>query len=193
MKKYSLILFTLCFNFSSFAQKDSLHNNYKTYFGLGFSLGGGSEAGIFGDALFYLQRKNNYAQLKTSGIQEVDLFDDRPLPSISDISFTIGKSIPFNSGSMLQVGAGLGMVKKVTRGNRVISSGEKGCLICITSYEPVRSYRLGVPFELRYHFLLDQTASIYLGLSANINQSDSYAGLSLGVCIGQLRDRKRKP
>ena len=65
MNKVLKIVLLLFISIDVAAQADSLHQNHKVYFGLGFGLGPGNKEGIFSDAYVYLQRNKYYYEFKT--------------------------------------------------------------------------------------------------------------------------------
>lgn len=174
------------------AQQDTLHKKHQTYLGIGFSLGAGNVDGVYADGFFYLQQKGYYLKLKTSGIQEINLFNS-PALSVSDVSLIFGKSFSPNALSTFQLGIGISAFKQVGRGELIPRNDQSTtCFFCETNYTRVKTSSFGFPFEIRYHLLLDHTAAIDFGFSANLNQSNSFYGVSIGTALGRLRDRVKK-
>lgn len=190
MKKLiSLLPCLICFY--CFAQQDTLHKNYKTYFGIGFSFGGGNVKGTYGDLFLYAEQKGYYLAIKTSAIDEIKLFRSQPDLVVSDLSLILGKRISFDRYHTFQIGLGISMFEQQTRG--VVMPGEgKACLFCSTEYEIIKKKQFSVPLEIRYHHNLDHTASVILGFSANLNNLNSFCAISIGTTLGRLRDRVKK-
>ncbi|MBC6112654.1 hypothetical protein H7U22_19705 [Pedobacter sp. CCM 8938] len=175
----------------TFAQKDTLHKNSKTYFGIGFSLGRGSVSGTYGDVFLYAEQKSYYLVLKTSAIEEIKLFGSQPDLIVSDFSLIAGKRISLDQYNTFQVGLGISMFEQQTKGAIIPREG-KECLFCSTNYEIIKKRQFAVPFEVRYHLNLDHTASLNLSFSANLNKLNSFYAISIGTTLGRLRDRIKK-
>jgi len=174
------------------AQRDTLHQNHKFYYGLGFGFGKGSEKGGYSNGFIYLQRKTNYIAIKSSGISRFELFGDEPSPSISDLGIIVGKSYTFNRYLNLQFGAGVALTERISRGKFLYSTCKSWfCLVGHDVYETIERRSIGFPLEVKSNFYAGRGTALYLGLNANLN-SDPFCGVSLGFVFGRLRDRIRK-
>lgn len=197
MKKYVLSLLCLCITGLVFGQQDTLHRKWKTYFGLGFGLGGGGNRRLYTDLDFYLQQRNNYISVKTSGVKRMRVFyfGGLPEPRSSDVSILVGKNYTFNRYHYLKFGTGLSLANHISQGAFLYDDCDRpgGCLFGNYVYEKVRKRPVGLPFEIKYGLYLDRTASVTAGFSANLNKVASFYGISVGLVLGRLRDQvKRK-
>lgn len=190
-----IIIYCCLFSFANaFAQQDTLHQISNTYFGFGFSLGGGNVDGLYGDVSFYLQKKNNYISLKTAAIEEIHIFTKSPNSSISDVSLLVGKSYTFNRYHYIRFGAGISFVNQINQGKFLYDNCDRpgGCLFSSYVYETVRKKSAGLPLEVTYNIFLDRTAAATLGFSANLNHTQSFCGVSIGLVLGRLRDKVQR-
>ncbi|MEH3113004.1 hypothetical protein [Pedobacter terrae] len=196
MKKYILCLHCLCMTGLVSAQQDTLHQKWKTYFGLGFSLGGGGNGRLYSDIDIFLQKRNNFISIKTSGVKRFRIFyfGGLPEPRISDLSILAGKNYTFNRYHYLRLSAGLSMINQISRGTFLYDDCDRpgGCLFGNYIYETIRRRSIGLPFEIKYGLYLDGTASVTAGFSANLNKVESFYGISMGLVLGRLRDQRRK-
>ncbi|TCD25426.1 hypothetical protein EZ456_15455 [Pedobacter psychrodurus] len=183
----------MLFFIDALAQQDTLHQRRKTYFGLGFSLGGGGNRGLYGDVDFYLQKKNSYISLKTSAIERIKIFyfGGLPEPRISDIGILVGKSYTINRRHYFKFGAGISLVDQISRGAFLYNDCDRpgGCLFSNNVYETIRKKTIGLPLEITYGLYLDRTAAVTVGFSANLNNVQSFYGISVGLVLGRLKDK----
>jgi hypothetical protein len=193
MRKHVLILLLVCINGFVFAQQDTLHKKRKIYFGLGFSLGGGGNRRLYGDADFYLQKRSNYISLKTSAVERIRIFyfGGLPEPHISDVGILAGKSYTFNRYHYVKFGAGVSLVDQVSPGAFLYTDCDRadGCLFGNSVYEKIRRKTVGLPLEMKYGLYLDRTTAVTAGFSANLNNLQSFYGISLGLVVGRLKDK----
>ncbi|WP_426327796.1 hypothetical protein [Pedobacter sp. R-06] len=190
MMKYLLICFCLLLFIDASAQQDTLHQNHKFYYGVGLSGGKGTEDGGYGELHLYLQRKTNYIAFKSSGISEFELFGDKPNPSISDVGIIVGKSYSFERYINIKLGAGLAFTEQISRGAFLYNTCKSMfCLFDHDVYEIVTTRTIGIPIEVRTSFLVGRAAALTLGMSANLNNANSFCGFSVGATFGRLRDR----
>lgn len=191
--KYLILCYCLLFFTGARAQQDTLHQKRKTYFGIGFSLGNGGENGLYADLDFYLQKKNSYISLKVSEVERIRIFyfDGLPEPRASDIGILVGKSYTFSRYHYLKFGAGLSLVNQVSRGAFLYNDCNRpgGCLFSNNVYEIIRKKPIGLPLEIKYGIYLDRTAAVTAGFSANLNNVQSFYGISLGMVVGRLKDK----
>jgi hypothetical protein len=191
--KYLLICFCLLLFVDALAQQDTLHKKKKIYFGLGFSLGGGGNRRLYGDADFYLQKRSNYIALKTSAVERIRIFyfGGLPEPHVSDFGILVGKSYTFNRYHYVKFGAGVSLVDQVSPGAFLYNDCDRpgGCLFSNNVYETIRRKRVGLPLEMKYGLYLDRTAAVTAGFSANLNNLQSFYGISLGLVVGRLKDK----
>ena len=193
MRKHVLMLLLVCINGFVFAQQDTRHKKRKIYFGLGFSLGGGGNRRLYGDADFYLQKRSNYIALKTSAVERIRIFyfGGLPEPHISDFGILVGKSYTFNRYHYIKFGAGVSLVDQVSPGAFLYNDCDRpgGCLFSNNVYEKIRRKTVGLPLEMKYGLYLDRTAAVTAGFSANLNNLQSFYGISLGLVVGRLKDK----
>ena len=191
--KYLLICFCLLLFVDALAQQDTLHQKKKIYFGLGFSLGGGGNRRLYGDADFYLQKRSNYIALKTSAVERIRIFyfGGLPEPHISDFGILAGKSYTFKRYHYFKFGAGFSLVDQVSPGAFLYNDCDRpgGCLFSNNVYEKIRRKTVGLPLEMKYGLYLDRTAAVTAGFSANLNNLQSFYGISLGLVVGRLKDK----
>ena len=191
--KYLLICFCLLLFVDALAQQDTLYQKRKSYFGLGFSLGGGGNRRFYGDVDFYLQKRSNYISLKTSAVERIRIFyfGGLPEPHISDVGILAGKSYTFNRYHYVKFGAGVSLVDQVSPGAFLYTDCDRagGCLFGNSVYEKIRRKTVGLPLEMKYGLYLDRTAAVTAGFSANLNNLQSFYGLSLGLVVGRLKDK----
>jgi len=193
MMKYLLICFCLLLFIDASAQQDTLHQKRKIYFGLGFNLGGGGNRRVYGDADFYLQKRSNYISLKTSAVERIRFFyfGGLPEPHVSDVGILVGKSYTFNRYHYFKFGAGVSLVDRVRPGAFLYNDCDRpgGCLFSNNVYETIRRKTVGLPLEMKYGLYLDRTAAVTAGFSANLNNLQSFYGISLGLVVGRLKDK----
>lgn len=191
--KYLLICFCLLLFVDALAQQDTLHQKRKIYFGLGFSLGGGGNRRLYGDVDFYLQKRSNYISLKTSAVERIRIFyfGGLPEPHISDVGILVGKSYTFNRYHYVKFGIGVSLVDQVSPGAFLYNDCDRpgGCLFSNNVYEKIRRKTVGLPFEMKYGLYLDRTTAVTAGFSANLNNLQSFYGISLGLVVGRLKDK----
>jgi hypothetical protein len=191
--KYLLICFCLLLFVDVLAQQDTLHQKRKIYFGFGFSLGGGGNRRFYGDVDFYLQKRSNYIALKTSAVERIRIFyfGGLPEPHISDFGILVGKSYTFNHYHYVKFGAGFSLVDQVSPGAFLYNDCDRpgGCLFSNNVYEKIRRKTVGLLLEMKYGLYLDRTAAVTAGFSANLNNLQSFYGLSLGLVVGRLKDK----
>ncbi|TBO39766.1 hypothetical protein [Pedobacter kyonggii] len=190
--KYLLICFCLPLFVDALAQQDTLHQKRKIYFGLGFSLGGGGNRRLYGAADFYLQKRSNYISLKTSAVERIRIFfGGLPEPHIADVGVLAGKSYTFNRYHYVKFGAGVSLVDQVSAGAFLYNDCDRpgGCLFSNKVYERIRRKTVGLPLEMKYELYLDRTAAVTAGFSANLNNLQSFYGISLGLVVGRLKDK----
>lgn len=196
MKKYILCLLCVCSTGLVVAQRDTLHQKRKTYFGLGFSLGGGGNGRLYSDIDIFLQKRNNFISVKTSGVRRVRIFyfGGLPEPRVSDISVLAGKSFTLNRYHYLRLGTGLAMANQISRGAFLYDDCDRpgGCLFSNYVYERIIKRAIALPMEIKYGLYLDGTASLTVGFSANLNKVESFYGISMGLALGRLRDQVRR-
>jgi hypothetical protein len=191
MKKLRIFLLMLMFPFAIFAQQDTLHKNYKNYYGIGLSLGKGSDDYGYNKAYIYWQRKANYLSIGFSDISKDGFFmGDTPRPETGDAYIIIGKSIMFNPYINLKFGAGVAFVEDVSRGKFLYNTCKSMfCLLDTDVYETIKKRGVGFPLELNTNFYVSRRFALSLGFNANINTINSFYGLSLGIMGGRLRDK----
>ncbi|MBT2562966.1 hypothetical protein J7E50_22310 [Pedobacter sp. ISL-68] len=191
--KYLLICFCLLLFIDASAQQDTLRQKRKTYFGVGFSLGGGGNRRLYGDVDFFLQKRNSYISFKTSGVERIRIFyfGGLPEPRISDVGILVGKSYTFNHYHYLKFGVGVALVHQVSRGALLYNDCDRpgGCLFSNNIYETIRKKPIGLPLEIKYGLYLDRTAAVTAGFSANLNDVESFYGISVGLVVGRLKDK----
>ncbi|MDQ0641156.1 hypothetical protein QF042_004721 [Pedobacter sp. W3I1] len=191
--KYLLICFCLLLFADALAQQDTLNKKRKIYFGLGFSLGGGGNRRLYGDVDFYLQKRSNYISLKTSAVERIRIFyfGGLPEPHISDVGILVGKSYTFNRYHYVKFGTGVSLVDQVSPGAFLYNDCDRpgGCLFSNNVYETIRRKTVGLPLEMKYGLYLDRTAAVTAGFSANLNNLQSFYGISLGLVVGRLKDK----
>jgi hypothetical protein len=194
--KYLMICCCMFFFKEASAQQDTLHQKRKLYFGVGFSLGGGGNRRVYGDLDFYLQKRSNYISLKTTAVERIRIFYFGGLPEshISDIGILVGKSYTFKRYHYFKFGAGVSFVDQVSRGSFLYNNCDRpgGCLFSNNVYETIRRKAVGLPLEMKYGLYLDRTAAVTAGFSANLNNLQSFYGISLGLVVGRLKDKANR-
>lgn len=191
MKTHQIFLVMLIFPLAVFAQQDTLHKDYKNYFGYGLALGKGSNDQGFSKGYIYWQRKNNYISFGSSSVDEGGfMFMDEPIPTTSDLYILIGKSLTANKYLNFRFGAGIAYVEDVSRGKFLYNTCKSMfCLLDRNIYEIVKKRSIGFPIEVNTNLYVSRRFALTMGFNANINVANSFYGLSLGLMGGRLRNK----
>ncbi|TCC86615.1 hypothetical protein EZ428_23175 [Pedobacter frigiditerrae] len=166
------------------------NNCIAQQFSLGLEAGLGTKSGIYGQSYVALQNEAYYFKIKNSRVGEIGLFGDRPSPKLFDYALMVGKN--FNVGSVhnFQLGAGLAFTGKVTQGKYIRSGGQENSGILLfgySVYEKIQKNTIGLPIEAKYNLKLGNIIAISLSANANLNAIQSFAGLSVGTFLGNVR------
>ncbi|TKC07925.1 hypothetical protein FA048_12225 [Pedobacter polaris] len=188
MKYILIIAMSLSMANNSFAQQ--FFANKVSAFSVGLEAGVGTKAGIYGQSYFSLQSDAYYFKMKNSRLGEIGLFGDKPTPKLFDYALMVGKN--FNVGSIhnFQLGAGLAFTGKVTQGKYLRSGGQENSGILLfghSVYEKIQNNTIGLPIEAKYNLQLGNIIAISISANANLNAMQSFAGLSVGTFLGNVR------
>lgn len=159
-------------------------------FSLGLEAGLGTKPGIYGQSYVSLQSEAYYFKIKNSRLGEIGLFGDKPTPKLFDYALMVGKNYNVGSIHNFQLAAGLAFTGKVTQGKYIRSGGQENSGILLfgySVYEKIQKNTIGVPIEAKYNLQLGNIVALSLSANANLNAIQSFAGLSVGTFLGNVR------
>lgn len=187
--KYLCSAFLIFVNCGVLAQQNS-NAGKESYFSLGLELGPGTRPGVYGQLFASLQKGTNYYKIKNSSIQEFEFFGDKPNPRVFDYECIIGKNYDVGRFHNFQLGVGLAFTGKITQGKFIESrsaENDKLGLFSYSRYEKLQKETIGLPLEVKYNFQFGRIITIGISANANINSIQSFAGLSAGIFLGNVR------
>ena len=174
-------------NLQFFSAKDEITDSSEVkklnYFWVNFGGGGSFNHRIAGVMSISLQFDRNIVSLRYLGTTEFVLaaLFVSPLEEISDISVLYGRVLAKGKLGFVSVGAGIGYVSGVKRGEYLYEKD-------VTEYyERIDIHTIGVPIELQIFFTLRFIGVGIYGF-ANINRDDPFIGFAFCLQVGLLSD-----